>query len=249
VYHIQKVNFFKEKGITVHDISCGREHVYFITDHGVYATGRNQKAQLGLGHQRDEVDYPVKVPIEGISKIYCGGYFTVFQKHDGSFYGVGDSENGQLGTVAACLSKSTRFPYAGSPIVSCSAGFYHVLFLTSSGHVYMCGSSDCGVIGEKRGIYTRPNISSPVYKAVTGNHFSALVTVKGEVYVAGDCQHETYSMWTRIVWNKPVPLQELHAGAHHLLLVGKHANIYAFGYVPFLSILISKDQTLKVNLG
>jgi alpha-tubulin suppressor-like RCC1 family protein len=166
----------------------------------------------------------------GISSIVSGGYFTVFKHHDGRYFGVGDSENQQLSQkISDPVTTPLYFPATGDTVVDCSAGFYHTIFLLGNGRVLMCGSQNCGVVGASVGGYVQPQINSPACQIAAGNHFSSILTVDNRLFVAGDAQYETFTQWTQIQWHEPVSIIEMHAGAHHLVMIGRDDTAYGYG--------------------
>lgn len=169
--------------------------------------------------------------MKDVVKVISGGYFSVFIKRDGSYYGVGDSGSGQLGfgMVDQLILNPIPFPSIPSGIAVCKAGFYHTVFLSNDGHVYMCGAASCGVVGERDANYIRAIIDTRVTNIAAGNHFTAFYTVNLELFVAGDCQCHSFETFTKIIWETPVPLQEMSAGAHHLIMVGKQNDLYGYG--------------------
>ena len=77
------------------------ENIITITlsnDETLHSFGQNGLGQLGLGHKCD-VSLPKTISnLPQISKISCGGHFTVCVDCEGFIWSFGENNFGQLGT-------------------------------------------------------------------------------------------------------------------------------------------------------
>ncbi len=131
----------------------------------VWAWGNNDEGQLGdgtvTGHSTPERVTGLPVSIAGIS---AGGQFAEVLGTDGSVWGWGTNDLGQLNIAppSAAVTRPVSVIAAGSRITQISAGAGHMLALRSDGTVLAWGLGVRGQLGN--GIQTQ--ISGPVQ--VTG---------------------------------------------------------------------------------
>jgi alpha-tubulin suppressor-like RCC1 family protein len=80
----------------------GQYHSLFIKTNGsLWSMGYNQYGELGDGIFAGPPAYGTNVPEQvvasNVTSVVAGGYFTLFTKSDGSLWGFGASDQGQLG--------------------------------------------------------------------------------------------------------------------------------------------------------
>jgi len=87
----------------------------------VYAWGRNDRGQIGIGSMNTEVTVPTAVPgTNGMTRIAAGELFSIATHIRGEVWGWGDNRQGQLGVPGSVwpspvLIKSTRLAYLKTP--------------------------------------------------------------------------------------------------------------------------------------
>ncbi|AEC02727.1 fimbrillin family protein [Parasphaerochaeta coccoides] len=89
-------------------VSAGLYYTMILKKDGtLWATGRNNLGQLGLGNKTDS-EIPVKVASMGtdVEAVFAGCKHTLIQKKDGSLWATGFNTNGQLG-VSDNTNRST----------------------------------------------------------------------------------------------------------------------------------------------
>ena len=88
------------EGETIVSAATGKGHTLFLTDKGVvYSCGENKMGQLGHGNQSPQVTTPTKISYTGkaITRVACGGEFSMIVDVFGNLYTFGSPEYGQLG--------------------------------------------------------------------------------------------------------------------------------------------------------
>src|ERR1019366_7020174 len=80
-------------------IAAGHYHSLFLkSDGSLWAMGGNGFGQLGDGtFNQTGINSPKKIVGTNVTAIACGGDHSLFLKSDGSLWGMGDNEAGQLG--------------------------------------------------------------------------------------------------------------------------------------------------------
>eukprot|EP00803_Ostreobium_quekettii_P007034 evm.model.scf_2582.1 EVM.evm.TU.scf_2582.1 scf_2582:2859-15247(+) len=80
-------------------IGAGGSHTVAVTAHAVYSWGAGERGQLGIGAFCNK-ELPLKVvALDGrdVEMVACGSQHTLFLTKDGSVYGTGSNDSGQLG--------------------------------------------------------------------------------------------------------------------------------------------------------
>ena len=129
---------------SVSSISCGGEHLLFITasDQHLWSVGRGDYGQLCLENQ---INYstPKQTSHSNILNISAGGNHSLFQNSEGEIYSCGYNSFGQLGLghnfatqIGACL-----IPNQPPNIIQFCCGSNHSLFLDVEGNVFSVGKN------------------------------------------------------------------------------------------------------------
>jgi alpha-tubulin suppressor-like RCC1 family protein len=138
-------------GITA--ISAGNYYSLFLKNDGtVWSIGRNIYGQLGDGTTVSKESLVQVNSLSGITAISASGTFTgkhsLFLKTDGTVWGSGYNEKGQLGD-GTLVSKSTPTQVSSlSGITAISAGEHHSLFLKNDGTVWGTGDNYYRQLGD-----------------------------------------------------------------------------------------------------
>ncbi len=140
-------------------IAAGDDHSLVVTSEGrAYAWGLNDRGQLGDGTQTNRLS-PVEVPLTGalagkaISKAWAGSTHTFVQATDGTLFGWGSNDHGQLGTGTVSTEELVAVPVvmngalAGKTITKITAGKDFTLILCSDGSVCGMGDNRFGSLG------------------------------------------------------------------------------------------------------
>jgi len=124
--------------------SCGYNYSMILTKNGLFATGKNNFGQLGLGdlNKRDSIEL---VKLSNVINVSSGDYFTFAISKEG-LYSTGSNENGELGL--GDYSDSTVFKRVNfeNIILSIKCGSYFSLALTTDG-LYGCGLNNDNQLG------------------------------------------------------------------------------------------------------
>ncbi|EFC44108.1 predicted protein [Naegleria gruberi] len=148
-----KQESFLVKGEKIAHVSSGGSHTVIVTDQcNVYAFGRNQNGQLGIGSFEDSPT-PKKVVFDVVDdyivNVSCGDRHTVFLTHKGRVYVCGANFNYQLG-----LGHNTNMskPVLVDQMISrkirrAVCGARHTVLITGKGKIYTAGLGSFGQLG------------------------------------------------------------------------------------------------------
>lgn len=188
----------------VKQITCGYEHTMVLLSNGdLYAFGRNNQGQLGLGHTSDQA-FPVKV-MSNVSYVSAGSSVT-FIVSKGVLYACGYNAYGHLGAgnyVTSTSLKQITFDtnLTASNIKQISSGGHlHTIILFQNGTVCGSGSGSNGQLADLKlpeltgkhqtrstfGIINNiPSGSRPI-QIVCGMFHTSILLENGEIWSVGD---------------------------------------------------------------
>lgn len=154
------------------DIACGGYHTLFLENTGkVLGCGDNSYNQLAITDNTKSYYTPTYIPaLENIEcrSIACGENHSFFQSIEGSIYGIGRNDYGQLGignNISPQISLEELQTVTGTPItktitqISCG-GNHSVFFDTSNMEVYTTGQNNYGQLGINN--YVNQNIPNKI---------------------------------------------------------------------------------------
>jgi alpha-tubulin suppressor-like RCC1 family protein len=139
-------------GKTVHSFTAGAGHTLILyTDGSLCSFGNNECGQLGLGHYNAQ-NTPQRINLpEGktVQSLAAGCYHTLILCTDGSLYGCGHNEQGQLGRRIGMWGNLITKPVLikMKPAERIAAGAYHTLILCTDVLLYSFGKNSYGQLG------------------------------------------------------------------------------------------------------
>ena len=227
----------------------------------LYGAGWNNKGQLGLGENYEDIMRFTEVNISlgsketetKIRKVACGWDFSIILLSNGTVYGCGSNAFGQLG-----LSENTKRCSIFTPLVvelnifviDVSCGMRHTLLLDKNGNVYSTGCGKKGQLGlgqEVKRLFT-PTIVKDIPKGLSvhcGQHFSAVITssqASCDLFMFGDNKYKQVSNTSSTTIYKPEPKLTSHLNYENILLVN-------CGWTHVVVLLKQGDMSNLVSWG
>jgi alpha-tubulin suppressor-like RCC1 family protein len=187
-------------------LACGADHTVFITTAGrLWGAGDNHQGQLGLGDtqaQREFIPIPLPAlgPDERIAHVASNYVHTIFITTEGSLWGAGQNQRGQLGLghtqeqrefvpiPALSLREDERIAHVAS-------GAAHTVFITTEGRLWGAGyNHDFQLgLGHTREQHEFVLIPAPALRAderiahlACGAYHTVFITTAGRLWGAGD---------------------------------------------------------------
>ena len=118
-------------------------------DGTLWGCGWNKHGQLGLNDTTNRSTFTIiGINTNDIKSIYCGQWHTLILKNDGTLWGCGKNDNGQLG-----LGKIdgeaifTRITTNADNIKSVYCGYDYTFILKNDGTFWGCGNNSSGQLG------------------------------------------------------------------------------------------------------
>ncbi|XP_045523770.1 X-linked retinitis pigmentosa GTPase regulator-like [Pieris brassicae] len=141
-------------------VACGRAHTVFVTDtNAIYSVGCNEEGQLGTGDvESHTVPQYIELTVDqAIRQVSAGSNHTAILTDDGRVFMCGSNTEGQLGlgedTRASLKFTELKFM---ETIAFVECGYYHTVFITAKGAVFVTGDNE----NQKLGI---PDTASTIY--------------------------------------------------------------------------------------
>lgn len=183
--------------------SCSYHHSYFLcSDGAIFSCGRNDCGQLGHGDCVDKkTPQHVQSSPKNITSISCGQFHTMCLADDGSVFGCGKNDYGQLGwesidNVKVLTKFITGIPSDPENIIQVCCGYYHTMLLSGTGVVSGFGRNDYGQLGLGHvtpKVLISTTINSLRDKNATlisaGCYHTIIITANGMLYVFGRNNH------------------------------------------------------------
>ena len=134
----------------IKQVYCGRNHTIILKGDGtLWSTGYNGYGQLGLGDTTNRTVFTqITTNTNDIKSVYCGWYHTFILKNDGTLWGCGCNDEGQLGLGDKTNRTTfTKITTNADNIKLVYCGGYHTLILKNDGTLWSCGNNISGQLG------------------------------------------------------------------------------------------------------
>jgi alpha-tubulin suppressor-like RCC1 family protein len=149
-------------GRKIVNIACGGFNTLVLLDDGtVYGCGNNGVGQLGDGttggpNNEQLTLTPMDLSMISLGRkvinIACGSIHTIILLDDGTVYGCGDNEYGQLGDGNSGFGNYSdtlvQMILYGEKAINIACGSAHTIVLLNNGYVYACGNNQFGQLGD-----------------------------------------------------------------------------------------------------
>ena len=134
----------------IKSVYCGSNHTFILKNDGtLWGTGYNGNGQLGLGDGNNRTTFTqITANADDIKSVYCGWNHTLILENDGTLWGCGDNQYGQLG-----LGDNTdRYIFTQittntNDIKSVYCGTNHTFILENDGTLWGTGYNVYGQLG------------------------------------------------------------------------------------------------------
>jgi alpha-tubulin suppressor-like RCC1 family protein len=230
-------------GVTA--IAGGGNHSLFLKEDGsLWAMGSMLYGQVGNGKSRDAgLNRPEQIMASNVTAIAAGFDYSLFVKSDGSLWGMGNNNRGQLGDgtskIAAIFPE--QIEASGVKVIAAGGEGAHSLFLKTDGSLWAMGCNICGQLGDG----TINDVHSPieiiaggVTSIATGWMHSLLLKSDGSLLAMGRNQYGQVGYGTYIT---NAPFQIINSPTNILA-----SNVKVIGAGANQSFFVKSDGSLWV---
>ena len=202
---------------------------------GVWAWGRNDYGQLGLGDEEGR-EVPERLALKGVAEVAAGDYHTLFRTDDGALYGAGCSyDYDQLATGRFENESEPVFIMDG--VARVWAGRDISAALDTEGGLWVWGANDLGQLGLGHTDAVDGPTRLPlegIVDVVVGKQFMAALLEDGSVLTWGDNTYGQLGLGegeralapTRVELENVVSIA---AGGAHMLALDADGRLWAWG--------------------
>jgi alpha-tubulin suppressor-like RCC1 family protein len=245
----------KELPGTIKHIAAGSNHTIVLTSQGLYACGKNDYGQLGLGDKNDRTTFtPVKGLPGIIQQIAVGYRYTLVLTSQG-LYACGENIYGQLGL--ADKNNRTTFTLVKDLLgtiqqIAAVDGGNETRVLTSQG-LYVCGYNQIGLADKNDyapftlvkglpGTIQQINFATCNYMMLLTNHglYGCGHNVKGQLGLGETCSRTSFVPIKCL----PSALKELLALYRQIEALITISKSTAYNTDPSLSLTHNKPKTM-----
>eukprot|EP00300_Choanocystis_sp_HF-7_P033823 c46252_g1_i1.p1 GENE.c46252_g1_i1~~c46252_g1_i1.p1 ORF type:complete len:748 (+),score=86.21 c46252_g1_i1:178-2244(+) len=235
-------------GNSVLELGLGYQHSLALTySYSVYAWGKNDKEQLGLGGDTDQ-NSPARInELTGkrIRKIVAGGFHSGAVDSFGNLYTWGSNNHGQLGRPESRPDFALPVPNLRyREVVSVSFGLLHSCVASREGDAYCWGGGFAYQLGhgtqtdelEPRVITGLQGI--PIRTIASGCEHTLALATNGSLYVwgankygelgTGDLTPRKTPFWVEMF--NALEVNEIQAGCHHSAAITPSGLLYMWGW-------------------
>ena len=171
----------------------------------------------------------------------------IFQCIDGSMYGFGDNEHGQLGI-------SSKDEFVAKPVLlnydfeclDIALGHKHTLFLTTNHEVYVCGSNSQGQLGllKINGQVKPTKIMDNVKLIACGCYTSLIYTFDDKLYEFG-----RYREFKQKILKQHIKVTSMVCDVHKYCLYDSTKNDFIFANEKYSDYVFVKNNIMKITSG
>ena len=192
----RNVSFVEIVEANVTGVSAGYGHSLYLDANGsLWAMGLNSDGQLGLGDDTNRTS-PVEVVASGAYRLPShsvleghGSSFSLYADVNGSLWGMGQNDNGELG-LPGLADRNVSSQIEASAVRSFSEGGDYSLFVKTDGSLWGMGYNAYGQLGDGTVLDRNASVqirSSGVSQvsASGSNRFSLFLEDNGSVYGMG----------------------------------------------------------------
>jgi RHS repeat-associated protein len=223
-------------------IAAEDTHSLFLkSDGSLWAMGDNQYCALGDTNSAVlNTNRPEQIVSSNVTAIAAGGNFSLFLKSDGSLWGMGRGDLGQLGAGNYNPTNNPVKIVSGN-VTAIAAGLDHSLFIKSDGSLWGMGFNAYGQLGTGSNLpeyYDTPvEILTGGVKAISGGELSSLfIETNGSLWAMGwnyygqlgvGSEGNQFNSPTLVVSSN---VTAIAAGGLHSLFIKSDGSLWSMGY-------------------
>ena len=228
----------------IKEIYCGTDHTLILKNNGtLWGCGRNYYCQLGLGDDASRYTFTqITTNADDIKSVYCGFNHTLILKNDGTLWGCGLNNYGQLGLGDTTNRNTfTEITTNANDIKEIYCGWEHTIILKNDGTLWGCGANGYGQLGlgdtNRRNTFTQitTNVDN-IKKIYCGGDSTFILKNDGTLWGCGNNQYGHLGLgdgtnrntFTQITTNAN-NIKEIYCGTYHTLILENDGTLWGCG--------------------
>ena len=216
-------------------VSTGDGGIYALKSNGDLYCIRNSSF-LTVGYNSENPYEPAKI-MSGVAMISSGSLYTMVVKTDGTLWGWGRNDSGQLGIGNITLEPKIKPVQVMEGVASVFAGSEHAIALKTDGTVWTWGYNTSGELGYETAEYysaTPTQVMTDVSAVSAGySHFMALKN-DGTLWTWGNNGNGQLGDGTTTRRMKPVKVMtdvvDIYSGRATSMAVKSDGTLWVWGY-------------------
>ena len=254
---ISNKNTFTQIINDVKSVYCGQSYTIILKNDGtLWGCGDNQFGQLGLGDTTNRSMFTqITINVNDVKQVYCGYFYTLILKNDGTLWGCGDNRDGQLGLEDnSSRTTFTQIIINAYGIKSAYCGGYHTFILKNDGTLWGSGYNNYGQLGledtSSRNIFTQINVNADNVKSIySSRYYTIILKYDGTLYGCGrndsgqlglgDTNHRT--IFTKATNN----VKSADYGYDHTIILKNDGTLLGCGSNSYGQLGLEQDATNK----
>ena len=213
-------------------------------DGTLWGCGYNAYGELGLGDSNNKYTFTeVTTNTDNIKSVYCGYGHTLILKNDGTLWGCGKNDYGQLGLGDTNSRYTfTKVTTNTDNIKSVYCGKEHTVILKNDGTLWGCGRNDLGQLGlgdtNDRTTFTQITTNADDIRSVyCDNHNTIMLKNDGTLWGTGENYYgelglgDTNSRYTFTeVTTNTDDIKSVYCGGYHTFILENDGTLWGTGY-------------------
>ena len=232
----------------VKQIACGQSHTIIQKNDGtLWGCGLNSSGQLGLGDTDTRYAFTrIANNINNdVKQVVCGSHHTFVLKNDGSLWGCGDNDYGQLGlnTTTDKTSFTQVTPNINNDVKQIACGTYHTVILKTDGSLWACGYNYYNQLGlsdsanKHMFVNITTNINNDVKQVACGDNHTFILKNDGSIWGCGDNLYGQLGLshtndmntFTKVGTNINNDVKQVACGVYYTFILKNDGSIWACG--------------------
>ena len=228
----------------IKSIYCGYYYTFILENDGtLWGCGANGGGQLGLGDTTNRTTFTqITTNADDIRSVYCGINHTVILKNDGTLWGCGANDNGQLGLGDTTNRTTfTQITTNADNIKEIYCGGYHTLILKNDGTLWGCGYNANGELGlgdtNSRYTFTKITTNGDNIKEIYCGYHTLILKNDGTLWGCGRNDYGQLGLgdttnrttFTKITINAN-DIKEIYCGINHTVILKNNSTLWSTGY-------------------
>ena len=226
----------------IKSVYCGYNNTFILEHDGtLWTCGQNDWGELGLGNNTGRTIFTqITTNTNDVKSVCCGGNHTFILKNDGTLWGSGANNYGQLGLGdATSRTTFTQVTTNTDDIKSVYCGADHSFILKNDGTLWGSGYNGYGNLGlgDNTHRYTFTQITTNVKSVYCGAYHTLILKNDGTLWSTGcngngqlglgDSSHRyTFTEITTNVNN----IKSVYCGRYHTFILKNDGTLWGCGY-------------------